>query len=191
MSALILSIWVILPVNIALITLQDLCQHKIKNHLVVSLLTMGFLLSILGPADYKEIGSLAEYFLAVILGLLIFLPLYVLKVTSAGDVKYFAALSGILGLSNIIPFFVMTMLSGSLCAFCILFARKEFFQSIGRWYSVAYHLVASRSFVYEPPAKTDAANGMFPYAIAISSGAVIAALNNPPDSLSCVLRNLY
>lgn len=113
---------------------SDVRQHRISNVAVLLLLGAGVALNSLGPANGREglfshfpgalgLGSALS---GVLVGLLLFLPFYVLRAMGAGDVKLMAALGAFAGPVEVISLALSVLVAGGLLAILrMLWARKS------------------------------------------------------------------
>jgi prepilin peptidase CpaA len=162
-----LAIWLVLGACVVAV-LTDLRSRRIPNGLTIAL-------AIAGLALHATQGWVA-------LGLTVMTLVCALGVGSiafgfgwlgGGDVKLLAAGAATLGFPDAIPFVIYTALAGGVIAFAVAFGT-------GRLRAVLASVVAlMRPFVFKGTAAVAPANPvMFPYAIAIASGAVAVALSH-------------
>ena len=162
---------------VMVITVQDCISSKIKNNLVLLLLLSGFIFSQLTGVSFSK---QVQFFGGLCVGFLLFLLVYCAKITSAGDVKYFGALSAILGLDNVLYFFVSTIIFGGVYAFLLIALHGEIVPGLRRIKVGLTHYVANRVLIFEERPKDSILGKKFPYAIAITSGAVLTVINKEP-----------
>jgi len=90
---------------------SDVKTHRIPNLLVLAGLALGFLTSVLpGGVGWQSAlyGSLV--------GLALFLPLYLLRILGAGDVKLLAAVGSLVGFPDVCIVALLTGLAGGILA---------------------------------------------------------------------------
>jgi prepilin peptidase CpaA len=105
-------------------------------------------------------------------GLAVLLPLYVLRMTGAGDVKLMAMVGAFVGVQQILQAAVLTFIAGGLVAIGFALWRK----ALGRMVANAYHAVQSfagaavSGYNPGPVALTNPSVGRVPYALSILAG---------------------
>jgi len=166
-------LWVGVFALLLLTVCEDCLRHKIKNRNVLLTLILGIAILAMTPFEWH---NLIQFIGGLLLGFAITIPFYIIKKTSAGDVKYFAVLSAILGLNNVLPFFILTTLSGGVMALMIIIANKEGISFMKRFFAMCIHAVAGGQLLYVEAEQESASAGMFPYALAIASGAVLTCI---------------
>ena len=155
---------------------SDLRSRRIPNALVLAGLAMGFFFQFVAPEGgglfarwFGAVGPL-KGLLGVLMGLAIFLPLYMLRTLGAGDVKLLAMLGAWFGPHPMVGVAVFTMLCGGVLALGAALWMRSLRQVLG---NVGFMLTDTLvSAVAGPttvraPAKT---TGRLPYAIAIAAG---------------------
>ncbi len=105
----------VLLILLLLAAWQDCREYRISNRLVVSGALLGILINVLLPSG---IGFL-ESFLGCVVGLLLLLPMYMLRTMGAGDVKLMAMVGAFVGLPEIIVVVLYTMLAGGVLSVCV------------------------------------------------------------------------
>jgi prepilin peptidase CpaA len=146
---------------------EDLLFHRIPNRLTGSLLCLGLALHFTS-SGWSALGLAA---LGVPVGLAMLLPLYTLRATGAGDVKLLAASGAALG-----PYWIALAGAYSLIAGGVLAAGYLL------WGATNAALAAAGPL----PVRIQSARARaqqvrrerFPYALAIASGVLAAALQN-------------
>ena len=185
MSALII---IILLVFLLLAALQDLRSYRISNNLIVSGVLFGVLLNIAVPSEMGGLGGLSSLIgFGVGLGLL--LPMYLLRVMGAGDVKLMAMVGAFLGPQAIMVTLLYVLVAGGALSICVAMYRgvlKKLF------YSTQIILVEFRTNLFTPKSKrlpnalsfagvTQDAAAKMPYGVAIAVGtAAFLAVNQLP-----------
>jgi len=103
---------------------SDLREHRIPNVVVLLMLCGGVLLNSVGPANGREglfshfpgaLGA-AQALLGVLVGLALFLPMYLGRAMGAGDVKLLAALGAYAGPVEIISLALCILVAGGVLA---------------------------------------------------------------------------
>ncbi len=153
------------------VALRDLASHRIPNRLTVTGAAIGLALNgvLFGAAGLIQGG------LGLLVGLAVFLPLFLARGFGAGDVKAMAGVGACLGphgalcaaLWTLIAGMVGGMLmlaSGSAAAPCALFRR---------WMFRVYVLGTTGGRARLAPEPGDPARRRFPYGLAIACGTLI------------------
>jgi prepilin peptidase CpaA len=144
----------------------DLLAHRIPNLLTGSLLLVGLVLQAAsgGPS------ALGQAALGVLVGLAILMPLYILRATGAGDVKFLAAAGALLG-----PYWAAlagayTLIGGGALALSYVACRamSAAMEPTGAPWPLRVHYACERA--------RQARRERFPYAVAIAAGALGAAI---------------
>lgn len=116
--------YAILALAMLMIDEADLREHRIPNVMVLLLLCTGVFLNATGPANTHQgpfsitPGALGagQSLLGVLVGLALFLPLYLWRAMGAGDVKLLAALGAFAGPVEVISLALLTLVAGGLLA---------------------------------------------------------------------------
>lgn len=156
------------------VAIVDLRTHCIPNVLVLT----GAVLAFAMGAEAAGASGVVECVSGMLTGLALFLPLYVMRGMSAGDVKAMAATGAFLGLEGTVLAAALTLLVGALIAVTLLIAHRES-AAIGalkhRLFALFGALPAGfRAGTQPPAAHSVGPDRRFPYGIAIAVGTVIA-----------------
>ncbi len=168
-----MSILSLIPAGLFVTTLcycvwTDLRTHKIRNLAVLIVLLAGVAWQFL-QAGWQGLG---DGLLGMLLGFAVFLPIYIKRITSAGDVKLMAACGMFLGFDDAVYALAITLISGAVYALVIITIGGGLKSSLQRWIYGLRALVYRNKNLYIPPAEGDVAAGYFPYALAIVTGAL-------------------
>lgn len=111
----------------------DLREHRIPNVLIVFLLLAGVALNAVGPANGR--GGLLDAFpgalgfgpalLGALVGLLIYLPFYMMRTMGAGDVKLMAALGAFVGTGEVIGLALCVLIAGGVLAVIRMLLKRN------------------------------------------------------------------
>jgi len=144
---------------------EDLLEHRIPNRLTGSLLFLGVTLQ-LALGGWSALGDAA---LGFVVGLVVLLPLYLVRATGAGDVKLLAALGTLLGPYWILVAGLYTLIAGGALALGYLLhcALRAAIAPVG----VSWPLRIQHGYERVQQLRRK----RFPYALAIAIGAVGAA----------------
>lgn len=120
------QLWCLATLALAMVMVveADVRERRIPNVLVLLVLCAGVALNAAGPANGRE-GLFSHFpgalgasraLLGVMVGLALFLPLYLLRAMGAGDVKLMAALGAFTGPVEIISLALSVLVAGGLLA---------------------------------------------------------------------------
>jgi len=149
---------------------EDLLTHRVPNGLTGPVFVLGLLLQ-LALSGWSGFG---EALLGALVGLVILMPLYLLRAMGAGDVKLLSALGTFLGPHWALVAGIYTLLFGGLFAlgYVLLGAARAALEPVGAPWSVRFHCARARAWALR--------RERFPYAIAIAAGA-LASLTERGD----------
>jgi prepilin peptidase CpaA len=120
------QLWCFAALSLAMVMVveSDVREHRIPNVMVLFMLLAGLALNGAGPANGRE-GLFSHFpgalgagtaLLGVLVGLALFLPLYLLRAMGAGDVKLLAALGAFMGPVEVIGLALSVLVAGGLLA---------------------------------------------------------------------------
>lgn len=171
--------WCFASVILALVIAleADLIEQRIPNLLVVLTFAVGVFLNAAGPANGRE--GMFGYFpgalgvgqaaLGALVGLALFLPIYLTGAMGAGDVKFMAALGAFTGPVEVLGLALCVAASGGLLALALTVVRRKTahaWTNMTRIFSDALHAgPQGRSF--DPATQTAL---RMPYALAFALG---------------------
>ncbi|WP_341936335.1 A24 family peptidase [Marinimicrobium sp. C2-29] len=149
----------------------DVRRHRIPNRLVLAAIMGGLGLHTWFLGWQGMAASLG----GVLLGGLILLPFYIVKVhglrlMSAGDVKLMAAVGAFLGPLNSLLAVGLTLAMGSLAALGYLLCKGGLGAYLQRTWLTLKTLLLTGQWLYQPPEPNEVALHRFPYALAIAAG---------------------
>lgn len=109
-------------------------------------------------------------------GLAMFLPFYILKGMSAGDVKLMGMVGTFLGPKDVLLASGLSLVAGFFLALVYIAMRGELLATARRFWLVACNCAVNGTLKgsYLPPSASEAANRRFPYAAAIAAGTGLA-----------------
>jgi len=145
---------------------EDVAAHRIPNRLTGSLLCAGLLLQFIFGGG----NALGEGVLGALVGFAVLLPLYLLRATGAGDVKFLAALGTLLGPYWTLIAGIYTLLAGGVLALSYLG-----FGALRSSLSVAGAPLGLRIHIFHIRVR-ELRRERFPYALAIAVGATAAVI---------------
>jgi prepilin peptidase CpaA len=160
-------------------SLEDINNRRIPNKLVLVGVLLGLTLNVLLPEGLGfnsltpgGLGGLKS-FQGLGLGLLMLMPMYLLQVMGAGDVKLMAMVGSFVGPSDLVGVFCATLLIGGLIA-CVVALRSKSFKKLIQ--NLKFILIGSMVKICDGklPLKVELpiSVGHLPYAVSISMGTV-------------------
>jgi prepilin peptidase CpaA len=148
--------------------LSDLATRRIPN----MLLLLAWMVALpLRAASGAPGAALADSLLGAATGLLLFLPLYLLRGMAAGDVKLMATVGAFAGPAVAFQIVVMTWCAGGAMALVLLVCRGRMRAALANLGGLLRPLLmraAGIPAVAEPPARPSV--GSMPYGLAIALG---------------------
>jgi prepilin peptidase CpaA len=148
----------------------DTRSYRIPNWLTVSGMVLGLVCN-----TWPGVTGATGFLMALAglgAGLAVLLPLYVLRMTGAGDVKLMAMVGAFVGVQQILQAAVLTFIAGGLVAIGFALWRK----ALGRMVANAYYAVQSfagaavSGYNPGPVALANPSVGRVPYALSILAG---------------------
>ena len=160
---------------VTVLAIMDLRTHRIPNRLTVLAATAALLLNI-------GVGGLEGAVLSgtgLVVGLAIFLPLFLAGQFGAGDVKGMAAVGAFLGPYGVVLAACWTLIAGFVGGLVFLFATGGWIavrSLFGRWIFRAHMLGVTGEMVHVEPAPDDPARRHFPYGFALAFGTAASVI---------------
>lgn len=149
---------------------QDICYYRIPNILVFPGALIGILLNTLLPLDMSGLGTLTSL-AGLGVGLVVLLPLYMLRVMGAGDIKLMAMIGAFTGPSSILIITIYVLLAGGILALSMALLRGSFSKLIDNLKFMLFLRLAGTSTMN--PITTENLHqsaGKLPYGVAIAAG---------------------
>jgi prepilin peptidase CpaA len=159
---------IVLTTVLSTASIVDLKQHKIPNVLSAFAALYGIAAHI-----YAGLGVLLPLG-GMLLGLIIFLPFYIMGGMGAGDVKLMSAVGAILGTKVGLAAGV-TLIVGSLIGLFVLLKQSEGRAAFWAYARMFFRLFGLRAGDIEKPQIDHLRTKRFPYAIAIATGTLFTA----------------
>lgn len=160
---------VCLTAFVVTVAITDMARQRIPNVLTVGGAAIGLLTNILSMGGPGALSSVAGLFS----GLALFLPLYLTRGFSAGDVKAMAAIGAFLGPKGALLAAAWILAAGAFAGMILLIsmgglgAVRAMAQ---RWCVYLGMLISTGAPDRIPPPADDAASRRFPYGLAIACG---------------------
>ncbi|HEY0563817.1 MAG TPA: prepilin peptidase [Methylophilus sp.] len=159
-----------LLITLGCAVVTDITARKIPNLLIV----FGLVASLVCQLVLPDGIGFREWLLAVLLGLLCFLPLYLLRAMAAGDVKLMAVVGGFVGYPLVISAALYSFVAGGVMALVMVLLS-------GKAKALQQNLTLMLFFWAAKPTNTSSVTdapiisvGKMPYAVAISLGGLLA-----------------
>ncbi len=159
----------ILTVILVLSTITDVKEHRIPNILSLG----GVLIGIIVLTSTQGFAGLFSSLQGMALGLVLFLPFYLLRGMAAGDVKLMAAVGAFIGPSLTLAAAAATLIVGAVLAIAYAVYIGGAGLLLKRYSDMAKNMVATHQFTYFKPCENDAGSQRFPYAAAILVGTYV------------------
>lgn len=153
--------------------LTDVTRRRIPNLLVLSGALVAVLCHYLLPDGKGVVSALV----GMLLGLAMFLPLYLLRAMGAGDVKLMAMVGAFVGAQDVVGAALGALVIGGIMAIAVAVARKStghLMRNLGfMGLDAMARIAAGRAPVPAAPARSV---GKLPYAVAIAGGTLAYVL---------------
>lgn len=166
------------PGTIALVALLltaatiDVRSHRIPNWLTGGGIVIGLLFAGAGVAPQQEgllssLGGMAA-------GLAMLLPMYLLRVMGAGDVKLMAMVGAFVGLSHIVPAVLCSVIAGGIAAIAFALYKRAFGRMTTNVMDIVHSFALATMVGVRPT--TDLPGrlsiGKLPYGVSIAAGTI-------------------
>jgi len=182
MTSNLLGLLALMPLAVLLImvTWQDVKGFRIPNKLVLSGIFFGVVLNGLLPQGWGFNSVLPgglgwlDSLQGFAVGLLVFMPLYWLRVMGAGDVKLMSMVGAFLGPNDILGVVLATFVAGGLMALIVVMRSKQLSQMLQNIKLMLLGGLVKMS-IWQLPLMNDlpVSVGKLPYALAITVGTFI------------------
>lgn len=152
----------------------DLAARRIPNRLVGALAAAGFVAS--ATVLRAHVGWL-DALAGALLGFAAWLPLWLLRVVGAGDVKLAAALGAWLGPQGIVQASVLAAMAGGVLAVVVLIhsgAVRRLATDLVCWIG-AFRIGGVASGLATRPTPASHGRSVLPYGVALAAGGLLAA----------------
>lgn len=170
-----LSMFIILTILLIIACWQDYLEFRIKNKLVITGALLGIALNTFLTAETGFVSGL----IGLGLGLLLLLPLYLLRIMGAGDVKLLAMVGAFVGQQAIFEVFLYTLIVGGFLALIFSLWQGTLRKIIDNAVLICLLVLSTQkseivkgNFSFAVDASQSA--GKLPYALAITIGTGVA-----------------
>lgn len=110
--------------------ITDVHNYKVKNLMIIIFLIVGGTFHIFFMSDH----DLYIHLLGLVAPFIILLPLYILKMLGAGDIKLFCSIGFLLGIKDVLYSIIYSYLFGLILALFIMLTRDNFKARFKRLY---------------------------------------------------------
>lgn len=162
----------ILFILLVIASVSDYRTYRIPNWLTVSGIVFGLIYNTVVPFS-RDLGFLWALG-GLVLGFLIMLPCYALRVMGAGDVKLMAMVGAFLGVTDTLYAALFSFLVGGIAAVAFSLYNKALLRMLGNVRNTAQMMMMSAIGGFRPDVQIEAGKsvGKLPYGICISMGTV-------------------
>ena len=172
---------VILVGLLLLASYRDICEYRISNKLILFGLAVGISLNVILP---QEIGGLG-FQLALAgagVGVIVFLPMYLIHAMGAGDIKLMAMVGAFVGPSPMLQIALYVAIAGGLLALIVLISKSKLIKPIHN-----YKLMLMRNQLSTTAGNLDTIStskvfsktkARLPYGVAIAAGTFFYLITN-------------
>jgi len=162
----------LLLLMVAAAAINDLTSRRIPNLLLLGGMTGALVLHLLSP---QPLRSLLAWLGGAAVGLLVFLPFYLVRGMAAGDVKMMAAVGAFTGPGEALHIAILAWCVGGVMALVLVIARGRLRMVLGNlWAIVRPVLLRLPAPAIGTSARPSA--GSIPYGVAIAAGAIVSVL---------------
>lgn len=158
------------------ITISDVKEYKIKNKIILPMLIAGLILGVITK-------NITDCMFGMLLPLVL-LPLYVLKMLGAGDVKALCAIGAVVGFEKIAMTLIFTFISGGIIAFVFLLVCNNFIDRMKYFYGYLKMCFFTKSIQKYDFGGND--KGYFRFAYAITAGTILMFINEYINVVSLI-----
>jgi prepilin peptidase CpaA len=123
--------------------INDLHNYKVRNEITFTFAVVGIVYNALALNSQLLYSSL----LGMLLPFILLLPLYVLKMLGAGDIKLFCSMGALIGGTDILFAIAYSFLAGGFVVLMLMVIRKNFRSSIRYFYNYIKSCILSLSFL--------------------------------------------
>ena len=162
----------VLLILLVIASVSDYRTFKIPNWLTGSGMVFGLIYSTVVPFSIR-LGFLWALG-GLLLGFLIMLPFYALRIMGAGDVKLMAMVGAFLGVTDTLQAVIFSFIVGGIAALGFALFNKALIRMLGNVKSIAQMMMLSAIGGFRPDIQIEAGKsvGTLPYGICISIGTV-------------------
>lgn len=150
---------------------HDIRSRRIPNALVYTGAITGVLVNTLLPQEMGGLGAL-DSLAGLGAGLLLLLPLYLLRAMGAGDVKLMSMVGAFLGARGVTGAFMCVLLAGGLLALVMVWRQGKLSMSLRKLKMALFFRRSSTAHLSPMPREPEfvAKFDQLPYGVAIAAG---------------------
>lgn len=154
-------------------SISDYRTYRIPNWLTAGGIVFALIYSTAVPF-YRDHGFLWALG-GLVIGFLVMLPCYAIRVMGAGDVKLMAMVGAFLGVSDAISAILYSLIVGGVAAIGFALFNKVLIRMLGNVKSAAQMMMVSAIGGFKPDLQIEAAKsvGKLPYGICITIGTTV------------------
>ena len=158
---------------LAIASISDFRTYKIPNWLTAGGICFALIYSAVVPF-YRDHGFLWALG-GLVVGFLIMLPAYVIRVMGAGDVKLMAMVGAFLGFTDALSAVLYSLIVGGIAAIAFALFNRVLWRMLANVKTAAQTMMMSAIGGFKPDLRIEpaASVGKLPYGICISIGTII------------------
>lgn len=158
----------LLVLMVAAAAINDLASRRIPNRLLLAGMLGALVLHLLSP---QPLRALLSWLGGAAVGLLVFLPFYLVRGMAAGDVKMMAAVGAFTGPAEALHIAILAWCAGGLMAIAIIVFKGRLLLALSNLWAIL-RPVLLRLPVVADGGTARASAGSMPYGLAIAAGTV-------------------
>ena len=165
----------ILLILLVIASFSDYATYKIPNWLTFGGMLFGLTYNAAVPLSTNPHHAFLWAAQGLLIGLCIMLPLYVMKIMGAGDVKLMAMIGAFLGASDTLYVILFSFIIGGIAAIGFAIANQALTRMLVNIKNISqiFILTATSGFKPEATIEKEQSVGKLPYGICISIGATL------------------
>lgn len=163
----------LLVLMVAAAAINDLASRRIPNRLLLAGVIGALVLHLLSP---QPLHALLACLGGAAVGLLIFLPFYLVRGMAAGDVKMMAAVGAFTGPAEVLHIAVLAWCAGGVMALAIILFRGRLRLALSNLWAIVKPALLRLPMTPGDGVLRNSAGSM-PYGLAIAAGTVAVLVN--------------
>lgn len=165
----VLPLKTVLVLSLLILALQcDIKTYKIKNTLIFPYILLGILINLF----VGKLFGIFDWVLGILTPTIFLLPLYLLGMVGAGDIKLFSAIGSIMGYRFVLLSMMLSFLLGGIIALIIAFTREAFKKCFVNL--LQYLKTCLLTFSIQTYTKIEDSSNRFPFSIAVVGGTIVS-----------------
>ena len=166
---------------LSLAAYRDISEYRISNKLILSGLIAGISLNALLPQEIGGLGFLPAL-TGVGVGLIIFLPLYLIRAMGAGDIKLMAMVGAFVGPTPMLQIMLYVAIAGGILALVFLLSKSKLIKLAYCYRHMLFHNQLNTNVGNLDSISTSKVisktNAKLPYGVAIAAGTFFYLITN-------------